>query len=342
MVTLTKDVTLSPGESKVVPFEVIPEEAKVYSVNVDGLTGSFRAVSPEVPVTNLYGGVTDAETGVGIEGVEITLDGFVTHTVTGGVYAFEGVEIGSYTLTFLKAGYETITMEKVLLDMSETFPFYNWQNVQMVEAPLPPPPNDYILMGKDELYSYLINGSVATDWWGIPDSDRRPLARKIIEWWSYPIRAYVKDEGGSGCSAPPTYDPYKNPSESQRLCECYCEASLRYFRLGSKEGCLTNMYYWEQLEDRWKCFCPDYDFKLPIVIVGVSKGTFGHWVCGIQVGTNRGVFASWIFFNLDEIVTPGNPRQMPSGSSVALYDVTGVFRTGLVTLTTHPFVSFSV
>ena len=44
-----KTITLSPGESKVVPFEAIPTEARVYSVNVDGLTGSFETVSPEEP-----------------------------------------------------------------------------------------------------------------------------------------------------------------------------------------------------------------------------------------------------------------------------------------------------
>ncbi len=36
-------VTLAPGESEVVTFEVTPEVAKTYSVSVDGLYGSFRA-----------------------------------------------------------------------------------------------------------------------------------------------------------------------------------------------------------------------------------------------------------------------------------------------------------
>lgn len=39
-------ITLAPGESKVVSFEAIPNEAKSYLVSVDGLTGSFRAVAP--------------------------------------------------------------------------------------------------------------------------------------------------------------------------------------------------------------------------------------------------------------------------------------------------------
>ncbi|GAI65047.1 unnamed protein product, partial [marine sediment metagenome] len=37
-------VELAPGESKVVSFEATPQEAKVYQVSVDGLSGSFKAV----------------------------------------------------------------------------------------------------------------------------------------------------------------------------------------------------------------------------------------------------------------------------------------------------------
>lgn len=41
-------VTLNPGESKTVTFNYTPAVAKGYSVNVDGLAGSF--VASEVPV----------------------------------------------------------------------------------------------------------------------------------------------------------------------------------------------------------------------------------------------------------------------------------------------------
>lgn len=46
-----KTVTLEPGESKAVSFEVTPTELGVYSVSVDGLTGSFSVV--EVPVADI-------------------------------------------------------------------------------------------------------------------------------------------------------------------------------------------------------------------------------------------------------------------------------------------------
>jgi len=44
-------VSLQPGESKVVSFDVTPAVAKTYSVSVDGLTGTFKAV--EVPVVDI-------------------------------------------------------------------------------------------------------------------------------------------------------------------------------------------------------------------------------------------------------------------------------------------------
>lgn len=44
-------VTLEPGESKTISFEVTPTVAKTYSVSVDGLSGSFVATT--VPVADI-------------------------------------------------------------------------------------------------------------------------------------------------------------------------------------------------------------------------------------------------------------------------------------------------
>lgn len=60
------------------------------------------------PVANLYGVVTDADTGLPIEGVTVTINGFVTTTNAAGEYAFEGLAPGGYTVTFWKDGYETV------------------------------------------------------------------------------------------------------------------------------------------------------------------------------------------------------------------------------------------
>lgn len=59
------------------------------------------------PVANLYGVVTDAETGYPLSGVKVTIDGLTTYTDASGNYGFTGLTPGSYTITFEKEGYET-------------------------------------------------------------------------------------------------------------------------------------------------------------------------------------------------------------------------------------------
>ncbi|GAI87191.1 unnamed protein product, partial [marine sediment metagenome] len=44
-------VTLEPGESRAISFEVTPTVAKSYSVTVDGLSGTFKATT--VPVADI-------------------------------------------------------------------------------------------------------------------------------------------------------------------------------------------------------------------------------------------------------------------------------------------------
>ena len=48
MTIFTKQITLNPGQSGEVGFTVTPATAKSYSVNVDGLNGSFNVL--EVPL----------------------------------------------------------------------------------------------------------------------------------------------------------------------------------------------------------------------------------------------------------------------------------------------------
>ena len=65
-------------------------------------------LAPTPPaMANLYGVVTDAQTGFKLSGVKVTIAGQVTFTDIYGTYAFEGLTPGAYTITFEKEGYET-------------------------------------------------------------------------------------------------------------------------------------------------------------------------------------------------------------------------------------------
>lgn len=67
-------------------------------------------LTPIAPaVANLYGVVADGDTGHALEGVKVTINGLVTYTDSLGRYTFEGLTPGSYTITFEKEGYETVT-----------------------------------------------------------------------------------------------------------------------------------------------------------------------------------------------------------------------------------------
>ncbi|MBA7521254.1 hypothetical protein ES705_13359 [subsurface metagenome] len=82
-----QEITLEPGESKVVSFDVTPAEAKTYSVSVDGLVGTFRAV--EVPVADIR--VEDLT----IEPAEVYVGEKVTISVLAKNY---GTKAGSRTI----------------------------------------------------------------------------------------------------------------------------------------------------------------------------------------------------------------------------------------------------
>jgi len=79
-------VSLAPGESKVVSFEVVPDVARTYSVTVDGLSGTFRATTApvaDIRVENLR--IEPEETEVGkpvIISVDVTNYGTKTGSKT--------------------------------------------------------------------------------------------------------------------------------------------------------------------------------------------------------------------------------------------------------------------
>ncbi len=66
--------------------------------------------APEPPppgLANLYGKVTNADTGSPLAGVLVALDGMQAYTDSGGNYVFSEIEPGAYVLQFSKEGYET-------------------------------------------------------------------------------------------------------------------------------------------------------------------------------------------------------------------------------------------
>ena len=60
------------------------------------------------PLANLYGVVTDAQTGYALQNVKVTIAGLTAYTDANGGYGFTGLTPGSYVVTFEKSGYETI------------------------------------------------------------------------------------------------------------------------------------------------------------------------------------------------------------------------------------------
>ena len=64
---------------------------------------------PPPGLANLYGRVTDAETGNPVSGVLVNLNGLSLSTDSNGDYLFEELDPGSYSISFSKEGYETIS-----------------------------------------------------------------------------------------------------------------------------------------------------------------------------------------------------------------------------------------
>ena len=84
-------ITLEAGQTTELSVTVIP----VY-------------VPPQT--ATLYGVVTDANTGVGVSGIEVSLDSLVRTTGADGRYEFADVEPGTYSLVFTdpQGVYETL------------------------------------------------------------------------------------------------------------------------------------------------------------------------------------------------------------------------------------------
>lgn len=87
---------------------------------------------PPPGLANLYGIVTDAETGQPLADVLVTANSWQVDTGSKGYYEFTGVEPGTYTIRFAKTNYEEVSMS-ITLSADESREL----NVQMISlAPL--------------------------------------------------------------------------------------------------------------------------------------------------------------------------------------------------------------
>lgn len=111
MAEQTVEAELEPSESRVVSFEAIPHEARTYSVSVDGLYGSFKALLAPV---SLSGIVTNAITGSPIAGVRVYFDGQETYTDASGAYRISRLVVGEIHVAFIHTDYEAYYIEITL------------------------------------------------------------------------------------------------------------------------------------------------------------------------------------------------------------------------------------
>ena len=66
--------------------------------------------TPIIGWGTVYGSITDSVTGAFLDGVHVKVNGQLSYVSLGGAYTVKPLGIGSYTFTFEKSGYETVTV----------------------------------------------------------------------------------------------------------------------------------------------------------------------------------------------------------------------------------------
>ncbi len=124
-----------PEERRISPAVIIiPVGLGLGLAAAVGIATLARAAPPTLPPgrANLYGKVTNAETGEAIPGVLVSLNVMEAYTDATGNYAFADLDPSTYSLFFQKGGYEEIEMADITL--------LEGNNVLDVSlTPIPPP-----------------------------------------------------------------------------------------------------------------------------------------------------------------------------------------------------------
>jgi len=96
-----------PEERGISPAVIIPVGLGLGLVAAVGVAALAWAAPPTPPPgrANLYGKVTDADTGQPVAGALVLLDSMQTYTDSSGNYLFADLELGEYMLGFSKEGY---------------------------------------------------------------------------------------------------------------------------------------------------------------------------------------------------------------------------------------------
>lgn len=177
IVTTDKGQTATAGTSGTYTLAGVPVGTVTVTASAAGYVSTARSVSVlrntavtadfalnPVPTGTLTGAVTDAASGVGLSGVTVSVTGGTTASTAGnGTYSLAAMPTGTYTVTFSKPGFTTITQSVTIVQGSNTL------NVVMTAAPTNLAQGKTFSASRTQSSTYAAtkagDGDVATWWW---------------------------------------------------------------------------------------------------------------------------------------------------------------------------------
>lgn len=143
MTVLTKTVTLDPGKSQPVNFQVVPTEIGLYQVSVDGLAEGFTAI--EKPMPQVFYGYARTHVGEGQVGPPIPnalIQAYYEKAVftdADGYYEIAGLPEGIYTVVCYAESHVTaLARAKLESGKATEVNFKLWRETGVAEPMRPP------------------------------------------------------------------------------------------------------------------------------------------------------------------------------------------------------------